>query len=129
MKPPLSRSHLTTRAETLRHDPTIGEVNPNTYFELCKIKLKCEQIGNTERRHQLNRLSRAVDLLLTELGEPRSRVFFLATPNISPKQQVEVRVQFCTVSKEVEDQISEKLKARLPELVEQGKTAGWSILP
>jgi hypothetical protein len=113
---------------TFRHDPTMGEVDPRSYFHLCSVHFNCEKIGDHQRILQLNRLNRAIDLMVEKEGEPRSRVHFTACPGEAPAKKVEVHVQFCSVGEASKADLSKRLSTKLNELVELGKTAGWSVL-
>lgn len=111
-----------SKAETLAHDPDLGEVDPRTYSLVGTVRFVCEKIGNSERISQANRLIYAVDKLCEEEGEPRVRVHLTVAPGGDARKAVEVRIQPLTRRSEAADKaLAAKIVARWPEIMAKGK--------
>lgn len=113
---------------SLAFDPEMGEVDPRTYPLICYIRLKCLDIGSTERILQINRMTRALDLICTESGDAQTRVHYTNKPGMESAECVEVRIQPLLTSAEDEPALVEKVRAQIDVLREKGKTMGWEIL-
>jgi hypothetical protein len=106
--------------ETLRHDPSLGEVDPRTYHLVGCVRFVCEKIGSNDRIAQANRLIYAVDKACEASGETRVRVHLTSTPGIDPKVSVEVRIQPLTTSEKDEKALFEKVAKLWPEVLAKG---------
>lgn len=112
----------TSKAETLRHDPEKGEVDPRTYPMLGKVRFASDKLGSGERLSQINRLVHAVDVLCESEGENRVRIHLTLQPGADAKKEVEIRIQALTRRNDKEDhELHQKVLARWPEILAKGE--------
>ena len=119
----------TNEKETLGHDLSRGEVDPRTYPLICCVKFKTPKLGHKRRLHEINRLTRVIDEICTEEGEPRATVHYTLTPGIAGPERVEVRVQPLTMPANQEQRLVENIRTRMDDIEEAGKEQGWALLP
>jgi len=113
-------------ARELRHDPTLGEVDPRSYPLLCRIRFACAKIGHHERLNQAKYLVHAADRICTQEGERNVRFHLTAEPGVDPKVAVEVRGQVLSSGDGVA--LAERFGKRLAELASAGEQGGWVVL-
>ena len=117
-----------SKAQTLAHDPNDGEVDPRTYPIICCVKFRTEKVGEEKRLHELNRLTRVIDEICTEEGEPKGRIHYTLTPGIEGSERVEVRIQPCTTPEDQEGRLMEGVRMRVDDIAEAGKEKGWTVI-
>lgn len=108
----------------------MGEVDPRTYPLVICVKPSTIQIGTTQRRHELNRLTRLLDQLAGECGEREVRIHYTRDPEVHPRDKVEVRVQPLTIPEKEEAEFITKMKAKRDHIAEFGASpkGGWSVV-
>jgi len=118
------------RRETLRHDPTLGEVDPRTYFLLCAVQFETKKLGSEPRGHEIRRLLSIIDTICSDEGDKQVRVHLTLSPGVSGLDRVEVRLQPTTLRQEsAERGLFDRVKDRIDEIEKAGEDGGWTVLP
>lgn len=123
----MAKSH---KRETLRYDPSLGEVDPRTYFFLCPVQFKTKKLGSEVRGHELRRLMRIIDEICTDEGDKQVRIHMTLSPGVSGLDRVEVRLQPTTMHQvTAEAELLDRVKDRIDEIEKAGEDGGWTVLP